>query len=850
MFDTILWRTVPRPTDAFIILGRRLLEAELIDPTVDPYIFRRLRIEAEKRARIAKAALGGGHEVTLREIWSQFSDHLLIGSREMLAEREFQVERQVTVPDLDIADLVAHAAARGIRMAIVSNTYFTAQDLIRLVSRPHLEPLASARVFASSAFGVNKSDGLWKIVLADLGVPPSSVVHVGDEVLSDSRVPVQMGIRVAPFYRLYPGVLEPLEREGALLPDPASPSVSNVDPVKGDCGITGIRTKVTARAESGDLPGDLNVAWRFGAAVMGPVLTGYANWVQDQASRLGVNRVWCPMREGDLLAELINNAAPPSGGVEATPLWLSRQVTSRALITEVTQPVLRQFAERRRSPTLGQLLRTLGVEEEEVPDLRSVTNHRVDSPGTLDRAVEVLTRRPHLRARILEESKAARARLLRYVNTMTGGMQEPIVLADLGWGGTIQVQLERALKLSGVNVRVAGLYLATNEGAIGRVLQGSEIYGYLTSCGVPDLASQQISRTPEVIEQVCVATIGSVVDFTESGEPVLDSSVPPPEQAVQKAVAQHGIRSFQREWLRYRDTVPEWAVLDGAERPLLLNILTSSVARPTIDESRVFGSWDHDDNFGTEETEAVVPERLRPYVPYLSPPDVLEMTSRDNYWPLGLIGRHDPDLLAAVNAVRDGGIASSAFESNRMVIKARLEINSGAGFSSVGEKGLRYTKEGLSYLHFSCSEPSIAALRLHIGERPAVVRVDWIELEADVMGSAEIERVRVPGDTALARFSVPGSTRVEGGVMLGVGAAPALEIPMEALFSSPVYNVDVRFAGAVLALPDAPVSASASPAAGRGLTQIVGKARREAAAGGAPAVMRGAFRVLKRWLSS
>src|SRR4051812_42948708 len=51
IFDTVLWRRVPRPTDVFGILGARLRAAGLCPEWVSDAMFRQMRVKAEAKAR-------------------------------------------------------------------------------------------------------------------------------------------------------------------------------------------------------------------------------------------------------------------------------------------------------------------------------------------------------------------------------------------------------------------------------------------------------------------------------------------------------------------------------------------------------------------------------------------------------------------------------------------------------------------------------------------------------------------------------------------------------------------------------------------------------------------------------
>lgn len=849
VFDTLLWRIVPRPSDAFLLLGTELLRTGLLRGWVDPPALRRLRMTAEERARARRDRNGAGTEVTLEEIWAEFPPEVLVDANPgRMADREVELERRVTHPDLDIVDFAAFATERGCSLILVSNTYLTIRRLARLIGRPELEAVRTARLFPSCAFGVHKANGLWKVVLQELDVAGNRVLHVGDEVLSDVEVPHSHGIQTVHYPRMGAATEEVLRRDGVLPPDPLGPAPAVVHPVAGDLGFTGLRAKVAGRVESGDLPPDLAAAWHFGASVLGPVLTGFADWVHRRVSEIGVRNVWCMMREGEFLADLVARvAAHRDDEVAVKPIWLSRHVTARATLAEANSMELRKLLMRRLSPTVGQYIGNLGLSLGEVPEFRPIAEAVMDHAEVVDPVIDGLSSSDHLRARILAEAAQARQRLIGYLRATIGDGTEPTVLVDLGWGGTIQYQLATVLKVAGIPGRLVGLYLATNEVACDRILDGLEISGYLTSCGTPEYAIAQIGRSPEVIEQACLATAGSVVDFTDDGTEVLDGSIPPPAQVVSKLVTQHGVRAFQQEWLRYEGSVGAWPALDGTERQMLLEILRASVVRPTRQEARTYGAWTHEDNFGVERRERIVPDRLGPYVPYLSPPDLLEMTMQDAFWPLGLASEYDPALAAATQAVIDGAVPMDAFNPGRHPAAAELRVDCGEGFGEAQRRPLRTNRNGLSYLRFVIEQPGIQVLRFDPCDHPGVFRVDWIELLLKVAGHADVQRVRIEGESQLAGLVYSGCRWLYDGVAVGLNDDPQVHIPLAGRAAGDVYAVEVQVALAVLPLPVATraVDLDAGDFGGR-LAWTVAKIRSEAAQGGLPAVGRGVLRIARR----
>ena len=61
-------------------------------------------------------------------------------------------------------------------------------------------------------------------------------------------------------------------------------------------------------AELARQPEELRPFWEYGAASLGPAFTGFAEWVHHRAADAGVSKAFCLMREGELLAGLVNGA--------------------------------------------------------------------------------------------------------------------------------------------------------------------------------------------------------------------------------------------------------------------------------------------------------------------------------------------------------------------------------------------------------------------------------------------------------------------------------------------------------------------------------------------------------------
>ncbi|MFA1537707.1 HAD family hydrolase [Actinomadura monticuli] len=741
VFDTVLWRRVPRPADAFGLLGSRLREAGLAPAWVTDATFRRMRIAAEDAARHGRDTLGT--EVSLFDIWRAMPDGVFgPAPLEQLVEAELRLERELTIVDLDVADVVKAARKQDIEIVLVSDTYFTGDQLSRLLDRPELGPMDTVRIFRSNQHGADKASGLWEIVLRELGRSPEQIVHVGDHEVADHRVPSELGVRTVHYRRLDDAYLDVLRREK----EPVGPSgdhAPDLDDRHGDFGLTSLR----AKAVHSGVPfttSALDVAWRYGAGVFGPVLTGFAEWAAWKAQEAGTRRLWCSMREGELLSTLINEAAAARGwDVEARPVWLSRFVTSLAGLDPHDTDAVHAFIRTGYRLTVRQALSVLDLRPGDVPGLATELDTVIDNGDIADRVARALTETPHLCNRLAVTVTAARERMIKSLRD-TGALDGPeLTLVDLGWGGTIQRQLARALEIARIDVPVSGLYLATDHRSERVYLAGLRAEGYLAQAGHPAHVAATVTRSPEIVEQCVNALCGSLIGFSEDAEPILADTSDAPSQNAERRTVQDGILAFQHMWNRYvaasGGTWPDLARPQAA-RDRLARILVAALESPTADEAAVFGNWTHEDNFGSSLVTTLLPADLKPAVPYLSPGDLGDLNMRDSFWP-ALIAASDTGLGAMARAIADGAIDAEAFDPAGEPYETRLRYRTADDrWHEPVRRRVRINHNGLSFARIDFEHHDTVDISLAIPGRPAIVRVDWIEAKV-IAGGRRRERV-------------------------------------------------------------------------------------------------------------
>ncbi|MGH3695663.1 MAG: HAD family hydrolase [Pseudonocardiaceae bacterium] len=805
-----------------------------------------MRIAAEQDARARRGSLGG--EVSLFDIWramplSLFAPAVL----EELVEAEVDLERRLTVVDLDIANIAGLARKNDIPVILVSDTYFTEDQLSYLLDRPQLEFLHGARVFRSHQHGVDKASGLWPIVLNDLALSPEQLVHIGDNEVADRTVPAELGIRTVHYRRIDDDFARVLEREQECL-DSFGPFGARVDAVSGDFGLTSLRAR-TLQSSARTTSSTIDMAWRYGASVLGPVLTGFAEWVARRAHTCGTPVVWCPMREGTLLARLISDAAQARGlAVEAKPIWLSRQVTSLAAIDRVDQESISGFVRRSYRPTVRHILGLLRLRPGDVPCLADRLDTLLDQEEIVDRVSLALTETPHLRNRLAVTITGARERLLTALRN-SGAMDcTELTLVDLGWGGTIQLQLARALRIARTGIAPSGLYLALDERSTRLYQAGLRAEGYLGQSGHPSVVVAACSRSPEVIEQCVNAVCGSLLDFAEDGSPVLGPSSGAPSQDVERQAVQEGVSAFQRHWNRYVvESGGDWPDLTGSAHDRLANILTSALRSPTPEEAALFGNWQHEDNFGSVVVTRIIPDDLISAIPYLSPNDLDDLHMRDAFWP-ALLAASDLHLGAAAHALTTGKVDPRMFDPSGDPFESSLHVRTVDNQWHKGSRRrVRINHNGLSFARMRVDVPAVTDAALAIPGRPAIVRIDWIEAMVIAGGHPVPQLLRWDEPEDFAGLACSGCIWLGANLVEFATPHSALVLPLAARAGSPVSSAQISVAFAML--PQSFSQLDPRMPATPWVARLAGRIRAEYRTRGVVGVANGAARLAARQIA-
>lgn len=560
-FDTLLWRNAQAPSDVFAELG---IEGGSIEP----------RILAERAARRAEAFRSGRNEVRIEAIHARLLPGESEAAVEASAQKELDLEARHCFGFEPVIRLIETAKAKGLKVIIVSDSYLGPIQLRDLIARAAGEPVAAMidRIFTSSDHGMSKSEGLFGPVLAELGVAPAKIVHLGDNIHADQEAPAALGIGTAHLVQFDKASETRLRHEAmaAVVLDPATrQTVPAMQPH---------RPLLSLRTEQ-------DPAFILGHDVIGPVLHGFGQWVRAEAEALAARcgrpvKTMFLMRDGYLPMKLFETLG---SDIPAGEIAISRLTAGRASLIDpsaIAQLVEREAGKQRFDVLAGMLLlepheaRKLGTPAGDVAELEKIVCEGEAAEKVVRRSVRYADR------------------LIAHVRR--AGLQDGdmLMVVDLGYHGTVQDRIVPLLKTR-MNVDVAGRYLLLRENEP----TGLDKKGWFDKRHYGREALTALGSSIAVIEQICTQSKGSVVDYHPNGKPIHEKPGEKGSQSATRDRIQAGAITFGVA----ASALGRTALSDDADcrRRAAAGAMVRFMYLPSAEEVAVLGGFTHDANLGS-----------------------------------------------------------------------------------------------------------------------------------------------------------------------------------------------------------------------------------------------------------
>lgn len=588
LWDTLVSRSRPADSAKLATARRQFLRhrADLPDDVSSPWDLYHLRVRVEAEI----AAAHEHEEYLLEDVLAQVYARVLpaqAGFVDADAAAEWSDEIATTYPLREVWSLIDRLTRRADapRMAVVSDFYVGEERMLELLAahgwdRPGTRVLVSCEREASKRL----DGGLYRAAREVLGADPGRHLHVGDSRHADFDMQLATGGRAA-LLQLTPSALP---APGALAPDTVK-----------DCyAVLRERLRELAGFQVEFLPKD-DAARRTRAAgvASAPLAVGLVARAIEGAQERGLDRVHYLSREGAFLARVHDVVAPAlCAGIGPVPravtLDVSRRSTFGASLAGLGRDDLMRMWRMYGAQSLRGMLVSLGAE---AGDHRAAAKrHGLDLETVVpdiaaDPRVAAFLGDPEvvgaLRATLAED----RDLLLDYLRQRTDPGAAAMVVADVGWRGSIQDNLAHVLADTHVHGVYLGLFPFLNPQPANT---SKEAVGFDGNAG-DEFA---FAEPPAAVERPWTPHVPSTVGYARHA----DGRVVPVH--AQETYASPLIDDFQEGVLAAAPLVADFLVRFGFTVPLVRDELKADLRayyeRPAGGTADIWFGSDHDDTFG------------------------------------------------------------------------------------------------------------------------------------------------------------------------------------------------------------------------------------------------------------
>lgn len=492
-FDTILWRKTAEPFDIFFDLQNK--------PCFQSLGFSGLlRMNSESIARQMKLLKERTSEVKLVDIYREFNASLNQEQLNALTEEELSIEIENGFAFPPIVELIRAAYKHRIKIIIVSDTYFTEQQLRRLLENALPQDVLQAidAIFCSSEYKRSKVNGLFENVLQSLQLKPSSILHIGDNFTADYIAARTLQLNAFHFVHHDERIADIIRLQTIS----ASIADSSIRYTKGL--FSPFRGVLSNTHFPSDKPEKL-----IGYASLGPMMYAFSHFICDEIEQMRLIgkkvKVAFLMRDAHLPSLTCEALAGQSMG---SRVQISR-FASLAASFYTEEDVDRYIATIGRTDRYYDLARQLLLSEKVVDPLIKIALRSSDPESEF---IKQLHRKEILRI-IFNKSAEYRARLKRYLdNELDLKAGDTLVFVDLGYSGTAQRLLSPMFQENGIEV--VGRYLM----AVRTPGWQENRRGLLDPSWCDDRMLKMLIVHISLLEQLCTSNGKIVIDYDQQGK--------------------------------------------------------------------------------------------------------------------------------------------------------------------------------------------------------------------------------------------------------------------------------------------------------------------------------------------
>lgn len=459
VFDTLILRKLNRPEDVFFIVQGKFNYPNL----------KKIRKEAERRARAERYEHFTDYEVTIEEIWNVVSKTTGIDADVGMAE-EWEAEQKVCYANPYFLEVVRLLKEKKKMIVICSDMYLGAERIKTLLEKcgyPQFD-----KYYISSDFRKSKSNGtLYDVIRNELG-NQLSYVQVGDNEHSDIRQAKNKNFKTY-YYQ----------------------SVNDIGDLYRAKDMSPIMSSIYSGIINGELHNGLyhfSREFEFGFIYGGLFVTGYCQFIHKYVKDNKIDKILFLARDGDILKQAYEKMYPSEREKCKYAYWsrlASVKLSARIMKAHYIERMIRHKIGQKY--TLADIFHTMEIDDMLDDFLKENNKYSCKECSDFSSSLAGLvldyvdrnwdTICTHYDSE-LEEGKKYYSELLQDA--------ESAIAVDVGWVGTGAITLKRIVRdIWNIDCEIYGLLAGTCSGT------GEDYESTAMECADGTLASYLFSSS-------------------------------------------------------------------------------------------------------------------------------------------------------------------------------------------------------------------------------------------------------------------------------------------------------------------------------------------------------------------
>lgn len=458
LFDTLVERDFVEPHELFNLIEPRIRKVLKNKNFPFYYIRRQAEIDLRRESR-------GEFEITLDEIYNRFPRYFDLSVPELNIIKNIEIEAEVELvhPKKEMIREFYFSQIICESVSIIADIYLSRDVIERILEKVNIR--GYNKLWVSAETKTRKHNGTiypdyLNYIKKYHSILPAQALHIGDNNQADGEMAKKNGMKSY----VFPKAIDNYKK--SRIADVMRSSLNNLG------GSSSVINGMFANKYHAGHWFKINKEsvfnadeYNYGYMAIGPLVTGFTQWLYRRVRRLGINKVYFLSRDGWILKQAFDFYYPGNlSDIKTEYLYSSRRtamVSSIRTIEDIIEVASQNFNARRLSDFLSSRfgLNIDGIDQTYLNKYNFKKDSMVSPYFEFGKLISFLTDIQYLIFANAEEERESYKDYLNDIGFINDCLNENTAVVDIGYSGSMQYYLKKVIQCDSLH----GFYFLTHH---------------------------------------------------------------------------------------------------------------------------------------------------------------------------------------------------------------------------------------------------------------------------------------------------------------------------------------------------------------------------------------------------